>query len=157
MSEGMNRVLLVGNLGADPELRFTQGGQAVLNIRLATTERYLDKEKAWQERTEWHSVVVWGKRAEALAKILRKGGQIAVDGGLRTSSYDDRDGVKRYKTEIHASNVVLLGGKRDDEAAGEPAYRETAHTRHDKPRARPQPAPSNQFDLGEVNPDDIPF
>jgi single-strand DNA-binding protein len=157
--EGMNRVLLVGNLGADPELRFTQGGQAVLNIRLATTERYLDREKHWQERTDWHSVVVWGKRAEALAKLLRKGGQIAVEGGIRTSSYDDREGNKRYKTEVHASNVILLG-KRDDVGGGEdPGARETARTRHDEPRTRPHQTEERESQLGFGSPDfdDLPF
>jgi single-strand DNA-binding protein len=112
MAEGFNRVMLLGNLGADPELRFTQGGQAVLNLRLATTESYLDKDKVRRERTDWHSVVVWGKRGEALAKILGKGSSIFVEGSLRTSSYDDRDGNKRYKTEVIANNVVLAGGGR---------------------------------------------
>lgn len=109
MAEGFNRVMLLGNLGSDPELRFTQGGQAVLNLRLATTESYLDKDKVRRERTDWHNVVVWGKRGEALAKILGKGSSIFVEGSLRTSSYDDRDGNKKYKTEIIASNVVLAG------------------------------------------------
>jgi single-strand DNA-binding protein len=109
MAEGLNRVMLLGNLGADPELRFTQGGQAVLNMRLATTESYLDKDKVRRERTDWHNVVVWGKRGEALAKILTKGSSIFIEGSLRTSSYDDRDGNKRYKTEIIANNVLLTG------------------------------------------------
>jgi single-strand DNA-binding protein len=111
MSEGLNRVMLLGNLGADPELRFTQGGQAVLNLRLATTETYLDKDKVRKERTDWHNVVIWGKRGEALAKILGKGSSIFVEGSLRTSSYDDRDGNKRYKTEVVAQNVLLTGGR----------------------------------------------
>jgi single-strand DNA-binding protein len=109
MAEGLNRVMLLGNLGADPELRFTQGGQAVLNMRLATTESYLDKDKVRRERTDWHSVVVWGKRGEALAKILAKGSSIFIEGSIRTTSYDDRDGNKRYKTEIIANNVLLTG------------------------------------------------
>jgi single-strand DNA-binding protein len=112
MAEGLNRVMLLGNLGADPELRFTQGGQAVLNLRLATTESYLDKNKVRQERTDWHSVVVWGKRGEALGKILTKGSSIFVEGSIRTSSYDDREGNKRYKTEIIANNILLTGGRR---------------------------------------------
>src|SRR5262249_11906050 len=95
----------------DPELRFTQGGQAVLNMRLATTESYLDRNKVRQERTDWHNVVVWGKRGEALAKFLTKGSTIFVRGGLRTSSYDDKHGNKRYKTETHANNVILAGGR----------------------------------------------
>jgi single-strand DNA-binding protein len=111
MAEGLNRVMLLGNLGADPELRFTQGGQAVLHLRLATTESYLDKDKVRRERTDWHNVVIWGKRGEALGKILTKGSSIFIEGSLRTSSYDDRDGNKRYKTEVIANNVILAGGR----------------------------------------------
>jgi single-strand DNA-binding protein len=109
MAEGLNRVMLLGNLGADPELRYTQGGQAVLNLRLATTESYLDKDRVRKERTDWHSVVVWGKRGEALGKFLAKGSTIFIEGSIRTSSYEDRDGNKRYKTEIVANNVILAG------------------------------------------------
>jgi single-strand DNA-binding protein len=109
MADGLNRVMLLGNLGADPELRMTSGGQAVLKLRLATSETYLDRNKVRQERTEWHSVVVWGKRGEALAKILAKGSRIFVEGGLRTSSYDDKEGKKRYKTEVVANNIILGG------------------------------------------------
>jgi len=106
----MNRVILLGHLGADPELRFTQAGQAVLNLRLATTESYLDKDKVRQERTEWHSVVVWGKRGEGLAKLLRKGAGLLVEGALRTSSYD-KGGEKRYKTEVVAAEIELTGSQ----------------------------------------------
>src|SRR5687768_13909376 len=112
MAEGLNRVMLLGNLGADPELRMTSGGQAVLKLRLATSETYLDRNKVRQERTEWHSVVVWGKRGEALSKILSKGSRIFVEGGLRTSSYDDKEGKKRYKTEVVANNIILSGSAR---------------------------------------------
>lgn len=119
MAEGFNRVMLLGNLGADPELRFTQGGQAVLNLRLATTESYLDREKVRRERTDWHNVVIWGKRGEGLAKVLSKGSSIFVEGSLRTSSYDDRDGNKKYKTEVIAQNVVLAGRPRGDQGANE--------------------------------------
>jgi single-strand DNA-binding protein len=108
MAEGLNRVMLLGNLGADPELKVTQGGQAVLKLRLATTERYKDKSEQWQERTEWHSVTVWGRRGEALAKILGKGSTIFVEGSLRTSSYE-KEGEKRYRTEIIANNIILAG------------------------------------------------
>jgi single-strand DNA-binding protein len=109
MAEGLNRVMLMGNLGADPELRVTSGGQSVLKLRLATSETYLDKNRVRQERTEWHSVVVWGKRAEALGKFLTKGSRLFVEGGLRTSSYDDKEGNKRYRTEVVASNIILAG------------------------------------------------
>lgn len=110
MADGLNRVMLLGNLGADPELRQTNSGQAVLKLRLATSETYLDRNKVRQERTEWHQVIVWGKRAEALHKILSKGSRIFVEGGIRTSSYEDKDGNKRYRTEIQAQNVILSGG-----------------------------------------------
>lgn len=147
MSEGLNKVMLLGNLGADPELRMTNGGQAVLKLRLACSETYIDRNKVKQERTEWASVVVWGKRGEALAKILSKGSRIFVEGGLRTSSYDDKDGGKRYRTEIVASNIILSGGAR---GSGEPP--------------EPKPGPTNsggggydEKDYGGSDGDPIPF
>ena len=106
----MNKVILFGNLGADPELRVTPGGTAVLKLRVATTESYKDKQtNAWKERTEWHRVTVWGKRGESLAKILSKGSKVLIEGSLRTSSYE-KDGEKRYSTEVNAMDV-RLGGK----------------------------------------------
>ena len=108
MAEGLNKVLLLGNLGADPELKVTAGGQAILKLRLATTESYLDKSNTRQERTEWHSITVWGKRGEALSRILAKGSSIFVEGSIRTSSYE-KDGEKRYRTEIVANNIILSG------------------------------------------------
>lgn len=110
MAEGLNRAILVGNLGVDPELKFTQGGQAVLRIRLATTESFLNRTGERQERTDWHTVVVWGKRAEALNKILSKGRTIWVEGRIQTRSWEDKDGGKRYSTEINANNIGLVGG-----------------------------------------------
>jgi len=127
MADGLNRVMLLGNLGADPELRVTPGGQAILKLRLATTESYLDKNNTRQERTDWHRVTVWGKRGEALAKILTKGSSLFVEGRLETSSYE-KNGEKRYSTDIIASNIILAGGRgRGGEAGagggggGEPA------------------------------------
>jgi single-strand DNA-binding protein len=111
MAEGLNRVMLLGNLGADPELRVTAGGQAVLKLRLATNETYLDRNNVRQERTEWHRVTVWGRRAEALGKILQKGDLLCVEGRLQTSSYE-KNGEKRYSTEVVANNIVLPGGGR---------------------------------------------
>lgn len=110
MAEGLNKVLLLGNLGADPELRMTQGGQAVLKLRLATSKKFKNREGALQEATEWHQISLWGKRAEALAKFLQKGDRVFVEGELRTSSFE-KDGEKRYRTEINAFNVILNGGK----------------------------------------------
>lgn len=152
MADGLNRVMLLGNLGADPELRYTQGGQAVLNCRLATTESYLDKDKVRRERTDWHSVVIWGKRGEALSRILAKGSSVFIEGGIRTSSYDDKEGVKRYKTEIVASNVVLAGGKRREGEEGG-----ASSTPRGVGGAAP-PADDFGGDFGGVVPDgDIPF
>jgi single-strand DNA-binding protein len=108
MAEGLNRVMLLGNLGADPELRVTPGGQAVLKLRLATNETYPDRNNVRQERTEWHRVTVWGRRAEALGKILQKGDLLFVEGRLQTSSYE-KNGEKRYSTEVVANNIVLPG------------------------------------------------
>lgn len=110
MADGMNRVFLLGNIGADPELKVTSGGQSVLKIRMATTESYLDKNRVRQEKTEWHSVVVWGGQAEALAKFLEKGSKVHVEGSVQTRSYGDKDGNKRYQTEINAKHVLAVGG-----------------------------------------------
>jgi single-strand DNA-binding protein len=120
MAEGLNRAILVGNLGMDPELKFTQGGQAVLRIRLATSESYVNKAGERQDRTEWHTVIVWGKRAEALNKILSKGRTIWVEGRIQTRSWEDKDGGKRYSTEINANNIGLVGsgGGRGGEGGG---------------------------------------
>jgi single-strand DNA-binding protein len=161
MAEGLNRVMLLGNLGADPELRMTQGGQAVLKLRLATSETYMDKNRQRQERTEWHNVVIWGKRAEALAKILTKGTRIFVEGGLRTSSYDDRDGNKRYRTEVVCSNILLQGsgggGGRGGGGGGGGGFRESTPEDGDVSEAyRPQSA-APQADFPDTDDDDIPF
>ncbi|MEJ7731870.1 MAG: single-stranded DNA-binding protein [Polyangiaceae bacterium] len=109
MSTGMNKVMLLGNLGADPELRFTQKGQPVLHMRLATSESWIDKNtKEVQERTEWHNVTVWGNRGEALSRFLTKGDCIIVDGHLETRSYD-KEGQKHYSTDVVAREVFLTG------------------------------------------------
>lgn len=115
---GLNKVMLIGNLGADPELKYTSGAQSVLKIRLATTETYLNKAGERQERTEWHSVVLWGKRAEALAKFLHKGKTIYVEGRIQTRSYEDKDGVKKYATDINANDIILLGGRGEGGGGG---------------------------------------
>jgi single-strand DNA-binding protein len=114
----LNRVTLLGNLGSDPDSRVTAGGTTVLKLRLATSETFLDRNRQKQERTEWHNVVIFGRRAEALGKFLGKGDRILIEGSLRTTSYEDREGVKRYRTEIIANNVVLSGGGRGGSGGG---------------------------------------
>lgn len=117
MSEGLNRVTLFGNLGADPELKVIGDGNAVLKLRMATTETFKDKAGEKQEHTEWHRVSIWGKRGEALAKFLTKGDRVLVEGKIKTDSYE-KDGEKRYSTEIVASNIVLAGGSGGAKAGG---------------------------------------
>jgi single-strand DNA-binding protein len=106
----VNKVILVGNLGRDAELRYTPGGAAVSTLNLATTEVWNDRNNQRQEKTEWHRVVLWGKPAESLQEYLTKGKQIYVEGKLQTRQWDDKDGNKRYTTEIKADRVTLLGG-----------------------------------------------
>jgi len=108
---GVNRVILIGNLGANPELRYTQGQQAVANLRIATTERWTDKNGQKQEATEWHRVVVWGRQAEICGQYLTKGRQVFIEGSIRTRQWQDQQGQKRFTTEIVARNVQMLGGR----------------------------------------------
>lgn len=115
----MNRVCLLGNIGADPELRMTSGGQACLKFSLATSETWKDKAGAKQERTEWHRIVMWGTRAEALSKHLAKGQKVAVEGKIAYGKYDDKNGVTRYTTDIIVDNLHFAGGARN-EGGGSP-------------------------------------
>ena len=166
MAEGLNKVMLLGNLGADPELRVTPAGQALLKLRLATTESYLDKSNTRQERTDWHSITVWGKRGEALAKILAKGSSIFVEGSLRTSSYE-KGGEKRYRTEVIATNVILAGrgrsgGDQPYEARSSEGGARSYGGGGGQPAPSPaasqdQDSPANDFGGGFTGDDEIPF
>ena len=144
----VNKVILVGNLGRDAELRYTPGGAAVATLNLATTEVWNDKSGQRQEKTEWHRVILWGKQAETLQEYLTKGKQIYVEGRLQTRQWDDKDGNKKYTTEIKADRVTLLssgggGGGRgvDRGERGGPA----PHAGGDEPPMDP------------ITDDDIPF
>jgi single-strand DNA-binding protein len=151
MTEGMNKAILIGNIGQDPELRYTQSGQAVLNFRLATSETYLNRDRERQQRTDWHTVVVWGKRAEALHKILVKGRTVCVEGRLQTRKWEDKEGNKRYITEIVAVHVVALGGRTGSDDYG-------SETENDARMASDQFA-NNSADMGGNfgEDDDTPF
>jgi single-strand DNA-binding protein len=151
MAEGLNTVTLLGNLGEDPELRMTGGGQAICKIRLATTESYVDKSNTRQERTEWHSVTVFGARGEALAKLVAKGDRLCVVGRLSTSSYE-KDGEKRYRTEVIATTFFLCGGKK---AGGQERHEERPARRAEPDASRANQAPANRGDA--YDDDDIPF
>jgi single-strand DNA-binding protein len=115
----MNKAIIIGNLGKDPEVRYTNNGNAVAQFSVATSERWTDKGGEAQERTDWHNIVVWGKQGENCGQYLSKGSKVCVEGSIRTRNYDDKDGVKRYVTEIIAQRVEFLnskggGGRRDD-------------------------------------------
>jgi single-strand DNA-binding protein len=119
MARGVNKVILVGNLGKDPETRYMPSGSAVTNLRIATTEAWKDKQSGeQQERTEWHSVAMFGRLAEIAAEYLRKGSQIYIEGKLRTRKWQDKEGKDRYTTEIVADEMQMLGGKGGGASAG---------------------------------------
>jgi single-strand DNA-binding protein len=122
--EGMasvNKVIIVGNLGADPEVKYTQNNTAVTNFRVATTDRWRDKNtNETQERTEWHRIVAWGRLGEICGQYLRKGKQVYIEGRLQTRSWEDQDGNKKYMTEIVAQTMQMLGRPCDDMDSGEP-------------------------------------
>jgi single-strand DNA-binding protein len=142
----VNKVILVGNLGRDAELRYTPGGSAVATLNLATTEVWNDKAGQKQEKTEWHRVVLWGKTAESLSEYLVKGKQIYVEGRLQTRQWDDKDGNKRYTTEIRGDRIVLLGG--GGGGARPQQARAGAGASSDEAIAEP---------VSELTDDDIPF
>lgn len=149
----INCVLVVGNLGQDPELRYTQSGAATVTLSVATSRVWNDKEGNKNEKTEWHRVVVWNKPAENCAKYLKKGSKVGVRGHLDTRSWEDKDGVKRYTTEIIAEEVQFLSGPGDNKGSGIP------------PREEDGPAPQRSRSSGQTNNapqesaglDDIPF
>jgi single-strand DNA-binding protein len=109
----VNKVILIGNLGRDPEVRFTQGGTPVANFTMATTDRWNDPSGEKKEKTEWHRIVVWGKQAEIAGEYLRKGRPVYIEGSLQTREWVDRDGNKRYTTEVRAQRLQLLGRAED--------------------------------------------
>ena len=118
----VNKVILVGNLGRDPEVRYTPGGSAVANFTLATTDRWNDPSGEKKERTEWHRIVVWGKQAEIAGEYLRKGRQVYVEGSLQTREWTDRDGNKRYTTEVRVQRFQMLGARPGEERQPVPAH-----------------------------------
>jgi len=138
---GVNKVILVGNLGRDPEVRYIRDGTAVANLRIATSETWNDANGQKQERTEWHRVVAWGKLAEIAKEYMTKGRQIYVEGRLQTRSWDDREGNKRYTTEVRADQMIMLGTRGDGGGA-----------RDSSPD--PGPPPEEPF---QATDEDVPF
>ncbi len=147
MARGINKIILVGNLGADPDTRYMPSGSAVTNIRVATTESWKDKNTGdQQERTEWHSVAFFGRLAEIAAEYLRKGSQVYIEGKLRTRKWQDRDGNDRWSTEVVANEMQMLGSRPGSNAPVQAPAPAAAQVGADAP----QPPPG-EFD------DDIPF
>ena len=144
----INKVILIGNLGRDVELRYTPSGAPVATLSLATTEVWNDKSGQRQEKTEWHRVVLWGKQAESLQEYLLKGRQIYIEGRLQTRQWDDRDGKKRYTTEIRADRLVLLGSRGN---SGGVSRSDSKEQQAPTPDGAPNGAPT------ELTEDDIPF
>lgn len=148
MARGVNKVILIGNLGKDPEVRYLPSGSAVANVTLATSEQWKDKQSGdQQERTEWHNVAFFGRLAEIVGEYLKKGSQVYVEGSLRTRKWQDKNGNDRYTTEIIASEMQMLGGRGGGGSAG---FNDT--------RSASKPAPANESSgAGDEFEDDIPF
>src|SRR5688572_32583470 len=154
MARGVNKVILVGNLGKDPETRYMPSGSAVTNLRIATTEAWKDKQSGeQQERTEWHAVAMFGRLAEIAAEYLRKGSQVYIEGKLRTRKWQDKEGKDRYTTEIVADEMQMLGGKGGGAGAGAgmAAGAAAGGTGGGRAAVNDSGAPPGDFD------DDIPF
>lgn len=117
----LNKAMIIGRLGADPEVRYTQSNTAVANMNIATNERYKDSTGEWKERTEWHKVVAWGRTAEICQEYLRKGSQVYIEGPIQTSEWEDREGQKRYTTEIKAQLMKMLDSRGSSAPSNGPA------------------------------------
>jgi single-strand DNA-binding protein len=175
MARGINKVIIVGNLGADPETRYTGSGTAITSLRIATSEQWTDKQSGEkQERTEWHRVKLFGKLAEIAGEYLKKGRQVYIEGSLRTDKYTDKDGVERYSTDIIANEMQMLGGGGEGGGSGGGGYQQRSQGGGQRqqgggnygggqsrggndygnppPRQSPPPVENNSFDD-----DDIPF
>jgi single-strand DNA-binding protein len=154
MARSVNKVILVGHLGKDPEVKYTPSGTPVAKFTLATNERFKDKEGNWQDRTEWHNITAWQRTAEIVGEYCKKGSQVYIEGRLRTDSWDDKEtGQKKYRTEIVVNDLVLLGGRGGGEASeGGGRSRGAASSNMDQRVPEHEPAASTQ-----ITDEDIPF
>ena len=154
MPKSVNKVILIGNLGKDPEVKYTPSGTAVAKLTLATNERFKDKGGEWQDRTEWHNVVLWARLAEIAGEYLKKGGKVYIEGRLQTRSWDDKNtNQKKYMTEVVASDLVLLSGRGDGESSG--GYsRGGGSSSNNFDQRTPEPEPAG---AGPITDEDIPF
>ena len=149
----LNRVELIGNLGADPEMKTAKSGVAIGNLRIATTHRAKDREGVWSDMTEWHRVVCFGKLAENCERFLSKGRQVFVEGRIQTRKWEDKDGNTRYSTEVVANDIKFLGGRADSDSDNDRPRRPRAEERP----ARSEPAPRREPAAGEDWDESIPF
>ena len=155
MAKSVNKVILVGNLGKDPEIRYTPSGTAVAKFTIATNERFKDKDGQWQDRTEWHNLVAFARTAEIVGEYLKKGRTVYIEGSLRTSSWDDKEtGQKKYRTEVMVNDLVLLGGGQEDSSSGGRGGYSRNTASFDKPQ---QSAPQDDFADAGITDDNIPF
>ena len=155
----VNKVILIGNLGKDPEIKYTPGGTPIARFSLATNERTKDKDGNWVDRTEWHNIVAFQRTAEIAAEYLKKGRSVYVEGRIHTDTWDDKDtGQKRYKTEIYVNNMVMLGGQREGEGAGAGGGGgRAASGKSSFDQRTPEPEPSQAPAGAEITDEDIPF
>ena len=160
MARGINKVILVGNLGNDPEMKYTQGGMAVCSLSLATTSVRKDKDGNQIEKTEWHRVKLFGKLGEIAGEYLKKGRQVYIEGSIRYDKFTGQDGVEKYFTDIVADEMQMLGGGGEGGGGGGGGRSERpsrpAQRQESAPRREPAPAKSNEFDADFAD-DDIPF
>ncbi|HEV2960723.1 MAG TPA: single-stranded DNA-binding protein [Candidatus Angelobacter sp.] len=159
MAKSLNKVMLIGNLGKDPEVKFTPGGTAVAKFSLATNERFKDKTGEWQDRTEWHNIVAWQRLAEIVGEYVKKGSKVYIEGRLQTSSWEDKQsGEKKYRTEIIASDLLLLGGRGEGSGGGDfegRSSRGAAASSSSFDQRGPQP--DDHAQPAEITDEDIPF
>lgn len=153
MARGINKAILVGNLGNDPETRYTQGGMAVTRISLATTSVRKDKDGNAQERTEWHRVVFFGKLGEIAGEYLKKGSQVYVEGEIRYDKYTGQDGVEKYTTDIVANEMQMLGGRGEGGERASPGRERT----HRPTRSQGGTAPQQSAPMDDFSDEEIPF
>jgi len=152
MAGSVNKVILIGRLGRDPEVRYTSGGSPVANFSLATDESFKGKNGEKQEHTEWHNIVAWNKLAEICGEYLTKGKQVYIEGTIRTKQWEDKSGNKRTTYEIIANTMKMLGSRADAERAPSGAGRPAPQASEERSDPAPEPSPE-----GEITDDDIPF
>jgi single-strand DNA-binding protein len=155
MAKSVNKVILLGNVGKDPEIRSTPGGTMVANFSLATSDRFQDQQGNWQDRTEWHNLVAFKRTAEIVRDYVKKGSKLYIEGKIQTRTWDDKEGVKHYKTEILVNDLSLLSGREEGSGGySRPASSSSSAASFDQ---RPPAGQDDVAQSAEISDDDIPF